>query len=400
MKNNTPAPCAAPLKYHERARLIFRSAVASTERLVLLAVADHLGSSGECWPSLPRLASMTGLNERTIRRSLSNLRESGCLTVTRQPGRANRYSVSWDALSTLDTVSPRTESHPGQKVQGTPDSVSPTPDSVSTHPGQRVHRTVKRTDQEAVKRTTPPNPLQGDDSGDEVEQASKPTPKKRRTSKSLTVDEVCALDVPSELLALDGYSETFRLFTAHRIETLGAKGRMSAHAVKLIHSTMLKGLAAGCSAADLVVAFEKSIMSNWTGVFPAPARKSYGSAATPDCPLADSRTAWEQALGGLRQTDGHQTPGDVSGWWLYRADSRAHDALAAALVEATGCQSFSLAWRHLRLCDQFEQNRIMGAFRRCWATHWGKHAAEPQTDCLDRANSRTATAQAAEQVAA
>jgi hypothetical protein len=260
------------------------------------------------------------------------------------------------------------------------------------------------TTQEHKNTNNPPTPLQGDDSGDEAEQASKPTPKKRRTRKPapewLTVEDACAVEIPSELLALDGYSEAARAFLEHRILNV-PKGGATTRAVELVHGTMLKSLKAGVDADTLIETFHKSIMSNWTGVFPPKApRKSYGAAATPDCPLADSRTAWEQALGGLRQTDGHQTPGDVSGWWLYRADSRAHDALAAALVEATGCGSFSLAWRHLRLCEQFEQNRIMGAFRRCWATHWGKHAAEPQTDCLDRANSRTATAQAAEQVAA
>lgn len=49
------------------------------ERLVLLAWLTHASQAGVAWPSIGRLARMTGLGERTARRELKQLRGRGVL---------------------------------------------------------------------------------------------------------------------------------------------------------------------------------------------------------------------------------------------------------------------------------------------------------------------------------
>ena len=49
------------------------------ERLVLLAWLTHANPEGVAWPSIARLARMTSLGERTVRRELKRLRERGVL---------------------------------------------------------------------------------------------------------------------------------------------------------------------------------------------------------------------------------------------------------------------------------------------------------------------------------
>jgi DNA-binding transcriptional ArsR family regulator len=51
----------------------------SQERLVLLAWLTHADPDGVAWPSIARLARMTSLGERTVRRELKRLRERGLL---------------------------------------------------------------------------------------------------------------------------------------------------------------------------------------------------------------------------------------------------------------------------------------------------------------------------------
>jgi hypothetical protein len=54
--------------------------VNGTTKLVLLALADHCGPTGTCWPGLKRVAQMVGAaDERTVRRHVEKLEELGLL---------------------------------------------------------------------------------------------------------------------------------------------------------------------------------------------------------------------------------------------------------------------------------------------------------------------------------
>ena len=54
--------------------------ISRSDKLVLLALADHANDAGECYPGIGRLAAMTGLSARTVIRRLGNLERCGLLT--------------------------------------------------------------------------------------------------------------------------------------------------------------------------------------------------------------------------------------------------------------------------------------------------------------------------------
>jgi hypothetical protein len=64
-------------------------------KLVLLALADHADEIGLCWPSLERVASMTGLSVRAVRMALRDLEASVMITTDQNRGRGNtsRYAL-------------------------------------------------------------------------------------------------------------------------------------------------------------------------------------------------------------------------------------------------------------------------------------------------------------------
>ncbi len=86
---------------------------------VLVALAEH---GARCWPSIHRLAEMTGYDKRTVRRAIRALERAGLLEVEQQPGKAAIYSLS-------------TPNDPGQSVRGRAVTVSALTD---TDPGQSV----------------------------------------------------------------------------------------------------------------------------------------------------------------------------------------------------------------------------------------------------------------------
>ncbi|MBK1725560.1 helix-turn-helix domain-containing protein [Halorhodospira neutriphila] len=68
--------------------------VPPSAKLVLLALADCVHSRGQvavCWPSVSRVARMTGLGRRTVYKALDTLEAAGL--VARLPGRKGRTTV-------------------------------------------------------------------------------------------------------------------------------------------------------------------------------------------------------------------------------------------------------------------------------------------------------------------
>jgi pyocin large subunit-like protein len=56
-------------------------------KYVLLMVAKHVNNQWQAWPSAQRLAELTGLNERTVRRKLTDLKKAGYIFIeTRNVG--------------------------------------------------------------------------------------------------------------------------------------------------------------------------------------------------------------------------------------------------------------------------------------------------------------------------
>lgn len=122
------------LKYHERARLIFGSSAINggTQLLVMLCLSDYSdGGIRAVWPSVPTIALRCNVSDRTVRRALRGLQESGILEAEERRGTSTRYLISWPHLSLVGlSISPEGEgeSSPGQNGKGadslTPDTVS------------------------------------------------------------------------------------------------------------------------------------------------------------------------------------------------------------------------------------------------------------------------------------
>ncbi|WP_224392868.1 helix-turn-helix domain-containing protein [Pseudonocardia sp. ICBG1293] len=85
---------------------VFRSDLGSRERMVLLALADHVNADdgrNVCWPSVRLLARKTGSSRSTVQRAIRELRELELLQVVRRfrPNRSQRSNGYRVMLSEL-----------------------------------------------------------------------------------------------------------------------------------------------------------------------------------------------------------------------------------------------------------------------------------------------------------
>lgn len=88
-------------------------------KAVLIGIANHANPIGEAWPSVERISKYTALNERTVRRGIMGLLHLKLIEMEQRPGRSTIYKITWVS------VSPRTDSHPGQSALP-PRAVCPT----------------------------------------------------------------------------------------------------------------------------------------------------------------------------------------------------------------------------------------------------------------------------------
>lgn len=62
----------------------FDQPISATEKVVLLALADHANDCGECWPSVSLLMQRAYVGERTVQRALQSLENSGFIARERR----------------------------------------------------------------------------------------------------------------------------------------------------------------------------------------------------------------------------------------------------------------------------------------------------------------------------
>ena len=99
-----------------------REDLSSTQKLVLLSLADWANDEGLCWPSINRLAIKTSMAGRSVQRIIRDLESMGFIKRDEVLGKGNRYWISIPLTQCHPCHSvtpPLTESHP------TPDTVSP-----------------------------------------------------------------------------------------------------------------------------------------------------------------------------------------------------------------------------------------------------------------------------------
>ncbi len=114
-------------------------------KFVLLALADASDDTGTCWPSIPTLATKTGLDPRSVRRILNHLKANGFLRIERRHRR--------DGSATSNGYRLAMDSRPG-KLSPPPDTVPPPPDTGVTTPGHGAPLTII----EPPREPTPPQP--------------------------------------------------------------------------------------------------------------------------------------------------------------------------------------------------------------------------------------------------
>ena len=67
--------------------------IPTTEKLVLLAIADHADDEALCWPSVPLIASKCCLSDRQVQRLIKSLVKRNYLKVIRRKYQSNYYQV-------------------------------------------------------------------------------------------------------------------------------------------------------------------------------------------------------------------------------------------------------------------------------------------------------------------
>lgn len=64
------------------------------DRLVLIAIANHIGPTGWAYPSVNTIASEARVDRSTVYRCIQNLVDSGELSAIKRPGKASLYGIS------------------------------------------------------------------------------------------------------------------------------------------------------------------------------------------------------------------------------------------------------------------------------------------------------------------
>ena len=112
-----------------------REDLSSTQKLVLLSLADWANDEGLCWPSINRLAIKTSMAGRSVQRIIRDLESMGFVRRDEVIGKGNRYWISiplTECHPCHSVTPPLTECHPCHSVtppltesHHTPDTVSP-----------------------------------------------------------------------------------------------------------------------------------------------------------------------------------------------------------------------------------------------------------------------------------
>jgi hypothetical protein len=110
-----------------------REDLSSTQKLVLLALADWANDEGLCWPSIDRVAVKASLTSRAVQKTIRSLEEMQFLRKEEIKGRGNKY---WVLLPPND-VHPRTTFTPPLNV------VHPSPEPRSPNTSNTHQLTTK-----------------------------------------------------------------------------------------------------------------------------------------------------------------------------------------------------------------------------------------------------------------
>lgn len=95
--------------------IVWQLDLSSSDKIVLLALADNASDEGICWPSIATISKKCSVTERTVQRSIGRLVSSGHVTRNEVYGKGCKYNIHPRHSVTPDTVSP----HPRHSVTQT-----------------------------------------------------------------------------------------------------------------------------------------------------------------------------------------------------------------------------------------------------------------------------------------
>lgn len=97
--------------------LVWKSSLPTTEKMVLLVIADHANDDGgNSWPSIGTIAKKASISSRSAQRYIARLAEAGWITIRPQQGgtkemrddrRPNLYAINLERLNGVTEVSSR-----------------------------------------------------------------------------------------------------------------------------------------------------------------------------------------------------------------------------------------------------------------------------------------------------
>ena len=90
--------------------LVWETNLPQTEKMVLLALADHANDDGICWPKQQQLTVRCSMSERTVRRVIGSLVETGFISKVRNY-RCTTYRINKEALSNRSDLPVSAESN-------------------------------------------------------------------------------------------------------------------------------------------------------------------------------------------------------------------------------------------------------------------------------------------------
>ena len=110
--------------------------ISTTQKIVLLSMADRAGEDHTCWPSLARLCADTGLSDRAVQKAMADLETLGFVRRLPACGKVNTYKLL--GVQDRESSAPPKEMHPRTtftpEQDAPPNEVRPTPESGSPHP--------------------------------------------------------------------------------------------------------------------------------------------------------------------------------------------------------------------------------------------------------------------------
>lgn len=102
--------------------------LASSQKIVLLALADCASDDGDCWPSVATLARKSSKSERTVQGMLADLEAAGHITRRQVVGKGCRYRIHpRSSLAPAESAPPQNLRQPPQNLRHTPAETAPKP---------------------------------------------------------------------------------------------------------------------------------------------------------------------------------------------------------------------------------------------------------------------------------